>query len=716
MPNNYRPRHFTALSVVTMAPLQFFILLAVVSSFTGAGAGSIVFGGGAFVADFRPFGLYCSTTGNYTIDSPYQVNLVNLMHDLESGAIASGGFNDSAAGQAPDAVFGLIMCYADRNSTECQNCLQKATSKVQLICPYSRVMKAFDDTCVIRYSNESFFSVADLSDQQPVYFSDSTNLVTGGPTMNATRWSLLSRLAREAAVSESELRFANGSALYSDSQGTSQVMYGLAQCTKDLSVSECTRCLSVFIRQLLNYTSGGLRGYSCYVAYKIGEDLGITNWPATAAQPPLGPLLPPLPAPWMTLQPQDPSSPPRRHKGGLVAGITGASVAFVLFSGILVWFMLRHRTLKAREHKHEVFGDDLLEGESFDEGAGPRRFRYSELATATSYFSDEEKLGEGGFGSVYKGYLKDRDLHVAIKKVSKSSQQGRKEYISEVKIISRLRHRNLVQLIGWCHGGGELLLVYELMPNGSLNTHIHGHNNVLSWQHRHDIVLGIGSALLYLHQDWEQCVLHRDIKPSNVLLDASFNAKLGDFGLARLVDHEQSHTTALAGTMGYMDPECMLSGSASTASDVYSFGVVVLEIACGRQPIVVVQDSEEYATMHLVQWVWECYGRGRIIDAGDARLNGEFDDGEMERVMITALWCAHPDRTLRPSIRQAINVLRLEAPLPSLPTNMPVAMFMIPLVHQTQGERGATTGSSGGSRSAGSAGSSIATKTSSLLR
>ncbi|CAM0148965.1 unnamed protein product [Urochloa decumbens] len=168
-----------------MAPRQFLILLAVVSSSTGARAGTYGDAGIGFKMDFKPFEPYCSTTGrdggsggarglkppyscgpllnfflasylttgNYTIDSPYQVNLVNLVHDLESGAIASGGFNDSAAGQAPDAVFGLIMCYADRNSTECQNCLQKPTSKVQLICPYSREMKAFDDTCVIRYSN-----------------------------------------------------------------------------------------------------------------------------------------------------------------------------------------------------------------------------------------------------------------------------------------------------------------------------------------------------------------------------------------------------------------------------------------------------------------------------------------------------------------------------------------------------------------------------------
>jgi len=219
---------------------------------------------------------------------------------------------------------------------------------------------------------------------------------------------------------------------------------------------------------------------------------------------------------------------------------------------------------------------------------------------------------------------------------------------------------------------------------------------LLSYSFRHEIVLGIGSALMYLHQDWEQCVLHRDIKPSNILLDASFNAKLGDFGLARMVDHErQSHTTALAGTMGYMDPECMLSGSASTASDVYSFGVVLLEIACGRRPIVVVQDSEEYATMHLVQWVWEFLGSGRIIDAADARLNGEFDGDEMERVMVTALWCAHPDRTLRPSMRRAMSVLRMEAPLPSLPTTMPVATFM-PQMH-LHGKSGAMTGSSSGS-------------------
>jgi serine/threonine protein kinase len=242
------------------------------------------------------------------------------------------------------------------------------------------------------------------------------------------------------------------------------------------------------------------------------------------------------------------------------------------------------------------------------------------------------------------------------------------------------------------------------MPNGSLDTHLYGGNNaaVLPWPVRHEIVLGLGSALLYLHQEWEQCVLHRDIKPSNVMLDASFAAKLGDFGLARLVDHGRgSHTTVLAGTMGYMDPECMMTGRTNAESDVYGFGVVLLEIACGRRPLVTAQHEDD--AVHLSQWVWDSYGRGRILDAADERLEGEFSGKEMECVLIVGLWCAHPDRTLRPTIRQAVNVLRFEAPLPSLPARMPVATFM-PQV-------GAFTYTS----SAGTGGGSSSTGTSSVV-
>lgn len=368
-----------------------------------------------------------------------------------------------------------------------------------------------------------------------------------------------------------------------------------------------------------------------------------------------------------------------------------------------VWFSLRRRkrtkvTTAARSpasNRGNPLGGE--EEEEFEKWTGPRRFGYSELAVATRFFSDEEKLGEGGFGSVYRGYLKETNAHVAVKRVSRGSHQGKKEYVSEVRVISQLRHRNLVRLVGWCHDDSELLLVYELMPRGSLDAHIHDQEKVLPWPLRHEIVLGVGAALLYLHEEWEQCVLHRDIKPSNLMLDAAFKVKLGDFGLARLVDHAQgAHTTMLIGTMGYMDPESMVTGKASRGSDVYSFGVVVLEIITGRRPLLVLQGNKS-VTMQLVQLVWELYGDGRILDAADGRLGGAFDREEVERMMVAALWCVHPDSSQRPSIRKALNVMRSEAPLPTLSAKMPVPTFVLPVdIFLSQSAHDTGTSSSGG--------------------
>lgn len=173
------------------------------------------------------------------------------------------------------------------------------------------------------------------------------------------------------------------------------------------------------------------------------------------------------------------------------------------------------------------------------------------LVHATNNFNDEEKLGQGGFGGVYRGLLRDSNSFIAGKRVSKGSKQGKKEYASELKIVSRLRHRNLVQLIGWCHERGELLLIYEFMPNGSLDSYLFTEKSLLIWATRYKVAQELVSVLLYLHEEWEQCVVHRDIKSSNIMLDSNHNTKLRDFGLARLVDHVKgSQTTVLAGTMG----------------------------------------------------------------------------------------------------------------------------------------------------------------------
>ncbi|WJZ84092.1 hypothetical protein VitviT2T_003716 [Vitis vinifera] len=370
-----------------------------------------------------------------------------------------------------------------------------------------------------------------------------------------------------------------------------------------------------------------------------------------------------------TLQPPNPVEPGDGKKTGFVVGLSVGAVVVVCGLG-LVWHHLR----KKRNNGGEENGtdSDLVMDEDFEKGTGPRKFSFDELALATSNFAEEEKLGEGGFGGVYRGFLRELNSYVAVKRVSRGSKQGMKEYASEVKIISRLRHRNLVQLMGWCHKKRELLLVYELMPNGNLSSRLLDEKTLLTWAVRYKIALGLASSLLYLHEEWEQCVVHRDIKPSNVMLDSDFNTKLGDFGLARLVDHGKgSQTTVLAGTMGYMAPEYLMTGKASKETDVYSFGIVALEIYCGRRPV---EPKAKEKQVRLVEWVWDLYEVGKLLDAADPRLSGDFDEEHMERLMIVGLWCAHPDCNLRPSIRQAINVLNLEASLPLLPLKMPVPM------------------------------------------
>ncbi|KAI9193949.1 hypothetical protein LWI28_001651 [Acer negundo] len=367
-------------------------------------------------------------------------------------------------------------------------------------------------------------------------------------------------------------------------------------------------------------------------------------------------------------------------QGGANIGVVIGYVVggMVLVGGIILTLVFgwRKRSRKAEDQDSTVELDDHSIDNEFEHGMGPKKFYYGEVARSTNNFSEEGKLGEGGFGGVYKGFLYDLNLDVAVKRVSRSSKQGKKEYIAEVKIIGRLRHKNLVQLIGWCHEKGELLLIYDFMPNGSLDFHLFGGENVLSWNVRYNIALGLASALLYLHEEWEQGVVHRDIKSSNVMLDSNFNAKLGDFGLARLMDNELGlKTTGLAGTFGYMAPEYISIGKASKGSDVYSFGVVALEIACGRRSV---EPRNVESQISLVTWVWEAYGNGRLVDVADEKLSKDFDLSELECLMMVGLWCAHPDHNLRPFMRQALQVLNFELALPNLPQQMPVPRFDLP--------------------------------------
>ncbi|KAL2343866.1 hypothetical protein Fmac_005151 [Flemingia macrophylla] len=365
----------------------------------------------------------------------------------------------------------------------------------------------------------------------------------------------------------------------------------------------------------------------------------------------------------------DLESPKGGSKRGLVIGLSvGAGVLIVILGLVLlVRWMLRRRCLE------DVPLFDHAMDNDFERIALPKKFSYEELARATNNFASENKVGEGGFGAVYRGFMRQLNTHVAIKKVSSGSRQGVKEYASEVKIISQLRHKNLVQLVGWCHQHNDLLLIYEFMENGSLDSYLFKGKGLLTWKVRYNIARGLASALLYLHEDREECVLHRDIKSSNVMMDSNFNAKLGDFGLARLMDHGiGSKTTGLAGTIGYLPPEAATRGKASRESDVYSFGVVALEIACGRKAI---EPSLNEEQMYLVDWVWELHDMGALLTVSDPSLYGHFDENEMERLMIVGLWCTQINFLLRPTIRQAVQVLNFEAPLPTVTPRVPASAY-----------------------------------------
>ncbi|KAG6596330.1 Lectin-domain containing receptor kinase VI.3, partial [Cucurbita argyrosperma subsp. sororia] len=292
----------------------------------------------------------------------------------------------------------------------------------------------------------------------------------------------------------------------------------------------------------------------------------------------------------------------------------------------------------------------------------PHRFNYRDLYTATKGFKSSELIGIGGFGSVYKGQLRSTGIEIAVKRVRGNSRQGMKEFAAEIESLGRLRHKNLVNLQGWCKKKNDLLIVYDYIPNGSLYSLLYHpkNNNILNWKQRFNILKGIAAGLLYLHEEWEQVVIHRDVKPSNVLIDADMNARLSDFGLARQYDHaEESHTTGVVGTIGYIAPELVRTGKASKNTDVFGYGVLLLEVACGRKPL----ESDQFI---LVEWVMECYETGQILYAADPKLNLVYEVEEMEMVLQLGLLCTHQRPEARPTMRQVTRFLHGDDPVPAV--------------------------------------------------
>ncbi|XP_015884187.1 L-type lectin-domain containing receptor kinase IX.1 [Ziziphus jujuba] len=353
-------------------------------------------------------------------------------------------------------------------------------------------------------------------------------------------------------------------------------------------------------------------------------------------------------------------------KGGVpkrVITLIVVAIFLALLFGVGICLIV---TRKLRKKRNKRGHESISVNTNLERGALPKRFSHQELVAATGGFANGRKLGQGGSGQIYKGTLTDIDRLVAVKRIFAGSDHSERIFINEVKIISHLIHRNLVQFIGWCHEQDEFLLVYEYMSNGSLDSHLFGNKKNLPWNVRYKISLELASAVHYLNEDAEQCVLHRDIKSANILLGTDFSTKLGDFGVAKLVDRRlRTQMTGVIGTYGYLAPEYANGGRASKESDMYSFGVVALEIACGRRTY---QQGEYHVP--LMRWVWELYLTGNIMDAVDERLKMDFDSNQMERLIIVGLWCTHSCDKERPKAGQVIKVLQLDMPMPEVPHDM----------------------------------------------
>ncbi|KAG0568405.1 hypothetical protein KC19_6G017300 [Ceratodon purpureus] len=339
---------------------------------------------------------------------------------------------------------------------------------------------------------------------------------------------------------------------------------------------------------------------------------------------------------------------------GIIAGVVSAVCGLIIAILCIVYFMFRRRG-KPRG------GGDAEGALSMDQLLWPREFSFQELSIATNGFSEDCLLGEGGFGQVFKGTFKLRtsgyQSHVAVKrtKMKESSKPGTKEFLAELSVISQIRHRNLVRLYGWCQENKNLLLVFEYMPNRSLEKWLfHKQGKKLTWQQRQHIMTGVAAALGYLHEGWNQCILHRDIKAANVLLDEEFNPHVGDFGLARITDHSKmGRTTAVAGTFGYLAPETAQDGKATQKSDVYSFGILALEVASGRPVLRLdwLDENDDEEPVNLLECAWHAHERGELLKLVDPRLGSEFDAEEVNRMFQLGLLCCHPDPDARPVMR-----------------------------------------------------------------
>ncbi|CAN6271891.1 unnamed protein product [Urochloa humidicola] len=595
----------------------------------------------------------------------FEANLLHFGDFLREMAAGNYSFgNDTfASGGAEDTVYGLATCLADTEMPDCAACLKGAAAELNVTrCASRRDMVIWYPQCLVRYDNASFFGVADTSPARrymvpnPFNFSDPAAL-------DRARTRLAGRML--AAAAESPVRLAFDEEVVNSSTKTK--LQGLAQCTEDLSLDECRRCLAahtVWLDACCAFMNGvRLNGPSCYLRYELFA---------------FAPGTPPSMEPFV----ESPAAPPPSASGGssgsfssssrkktrtyVLAGALGG-VALVLLGACLIvilWY---------KKSRGSSGIESLLQ---LNQQQHPQRYSYAQVKRMTGSFA--HKLGQGGNGAVYKGRLADGGREVAVKMLKEAKVDG-EEFINEVASISRTSHVNVVTLLGFClQGSGsksKRALVYDYMPNGSLERYTVGAgcsssspspSATLSWKQLLDIAVGIARGLEYLHRGCNAHIVHFDIKPHNILLDAAFRPKISDFGLAKLCPQKESTISVsiagARGTAGYIAPEVFsrhVGASVTSKSDVYSYGMMVLEMVGARRAVVNngARDPADSGTGASSSYFPECLYQD--LDAFCASACGPEDAADAVRKMvIVGLWCIRMAPSDRPSMTRVLEMLK----------------------------------------------------------
>ncbi|XP_050367391.1 cysteine-rich receptor-like protein kinase 25 [Argentina anserina] len=566
----------------------------------------------------------CPNTTVFTPNSTFQSNRNHLLSTLSSNSTRTTGFYNATAGRSPaETVYGLFLCRGDLTTNDCKACVATATSGVVQRCPVQKEVVIWYDDCILLYSNKSFFSVAAES---PAVFLSNTANVSGEPIrFNQVLGKSMTEVATEAANDVD--RFATREANFTELMN----VYSLGQCTQDLSNFECNRCLQGAIAYLPACCSGKIGGRvlnpSCTVRFE--------QYPFYKAPPPALKVA---------------------KKSKLLSIVIAGILAPALCVPVVVvvrCFIPKLKRAKRQRNKAQV---DMTTVESL-------QFDLGTIEAATKKFSGYYKLGEGGFGQVFKGTLHNRQ-EIAVKRLSKSSGQGVREFQNEVLLVAKLQHRNLVRLLGFCLEGEETLLIYEYVPNQSLDYFLFDaeKRELLDWPRRCTIIVGIARGILYLHEDSRLRVIHRDLKASNILLDANMHPKISDFGMARMFgvdDQTQGNTRRIVGTYGYMAPEYAMEGLYSIKSDVFSFGILLLEILTGRKNFSGFHPTTSTPT--LLSQAWQLWNEGEVLELMDPLLKDACNPTEFLRYIHIGLLCVQEKANDRPTMSSVLLMLKSES-------------------------------------------------------